>query len=86
MTPVTIFSGQRIALFGLGGSGLSTLRALVAGGAEVSAYDDSESSRARAIAAGFAIVDLAEADWSRFDAFVLSPGVPLTHPKPHWTV
>ena len=86
MTPVTSFRGKHVALFGLGGSGLSTLRALVAGGAEVSAYDDSESSRARAIAAGFAIVDLAEADWSRFDAFVLSPGVPLTHPKPHWTV
>jgi UDP-N-acetylmuramoylalanine--D-glutamate ligase len=86
MTPVTSFRGKRVALFGLGGSGLSTLRALIAGGAEVAAYDDSESSCARAIAVGFAIVDLTEADWSRFDAFVLSPGVPLTHPKPHWTV
>src|SRR5690606_32123953 len=26
------------------------------------------------------------ADWGRFDALVLAPGVPLTHPKPHWTV
>ncbi len=28
----------------------------------------------------------ASADWSRFAALVLAPGVPLTHPEPHWTV
>ena len=27
----------------------------------------------------------APADWSRFAALVLSPGVPLTHPEPHWS-
>jgi len=32
------------------------------------------------------IADLAQANWSGFAAFVLSPGVPLTHPKPHWSV
>eukprot|EP01037_Dinobryon_pediforme_P012251 gene12251-12338_t len=32
------------------------------------------------------MTDLAQADWSQFAAFILSPGVPLTHPKPHWTV
>src|SRR5581483_10593081 len=26
------------------------------------------------------------ADWSRFAALVLSPGIPLTHPEPHWSV
>ena len=25
-------------------------------------------------------------DFSTLDALVLAPGVPLTHPKPHWTV
>jgi UDP-N-acetylmuramoylalanine--D-glutamate ligase len=30
--------------------------------------------------------DLAAADWSRFAALVLAPGIPLTHPKPHWSV
>ena len=25
------------------------------------------------------------ADWTKFDALVLAPGVPLTHPDPHWT-
>ncbi|PZU84054.1 MAG: UDP-N-acetylmuramoyl-L-alanine--D-glutamate ligase [Chelatococcus sp.] len=86
MTPVTVFAGRKVALFGLGGSGLATARALQAGGAEVAAFDDSEKSRERAAAEGIAIVDLAGADWSDFAALVLAPGVPLTHPKPHWTV
>jgi UDP-N-acetylmuramoylalanine--D-glutamate ligase len=86
MTPVATLAGRRVALFGLGGSGLSTLRALVAGGAEVVAWDDSEAARAKAMAAGFTPADLALADWSVFSLFVLAPGVPLTHPKPHWTV
>ena len=30
--------------------------------------------------------DLRQGDWSGFSSLVLSPGVPLTHPKPHWTV
>jgi UDP-N-acetylmuramoylalanine--D-glutamate ligase len=86
MTPVETLRGESVALFGLGGSGLSTARALVAGGAEVSAWDDSPGPRGRAAAAGVALVDLAEADWRGFRLFVLAPGVPLTHPKPHWTV
>ena len=86
MTPVETFRGRRVALFGLGGSGLSTVRALAAGGAEVAAWDDDAKARERALAAGFAAVDLGAADWKDFAALVLAPGVPLTHPKPHWTV
>ncbi len=40
----------------------------------------------QAEAEGFAVEDLSRADWSQFAALVLSPGAPLTHPKPHWTV
>jgi UDP-N-acetylmuramoylalanine--D-glutamate ligase len=36
--------------------------------------------------AGIRIVDLREADWKDFSCLVLAPGVPLTHPEPHWTV
>ena len=86
MTPVETMRGQSVALFGLGGSGLSTARALVDGGAEVAAWDDSPVARERASAAGIALVDLAKADWRAFKLFVLAPGVPLTHPAPHWTV
>jgi UDP-N-acetylmuramoylalanine--D-glutamate ligase len=83
VTPVSTFAGRRVALFGLGGSGLATARALIAGGADVAAWDDGEGGRARA---DVPLVDLAAADWSGFFSLILSPGVPLTHPKPHWTV
>lgn len=86
MTPVTTFKGKTVALFGLGGSGLSTARALMAGGARVYAWDDGEAGRAKAVAQGVPLRDLADADWKRFDALVLTPGVPLTHPVPHWTI
>ncbi|WP_439496552.1 UDP-N-acetylmuramoyl-L-alanine--D-glutamate ligase [Bosea sp. (in: a-proteobacteria)] len=86
MLPVTVFAGRKVALFGLGGSGLATARALIAGGAEVAAWDDKAESREKAATEGIAIVDLTQADWSSFASFVLSPGVPLTHPQPHWSV
>ncbi|MDB5511456.1 MAG: murD, partial [Enterovirga sp.] len=86
MTPVTCMAGRKLALFGLGGSGIATARALSAGGADVLAFDDNPASLAKARAQGIATADLREADWSEFDALVLAPGVPLTHPTPHWTV
>ena len=86
MTPIETLSGENVAVFGLGGSGLSTLRALTEGGAEVMAWDDSETARARASAYGYLVTDLADADWRSFKALVLAPGAPLTHPEPHWTV
>ncbi len=86
MTPVTVFQGQSVAVFGLGGSGFVTAQALVAGGARVYVWDDNEHAREKARAAGLRIENLAGADWRSFSALVLSPGVPLTHPAPHWTV
>ncbi len=86
MTPVTCFDGKNVALFGLGGSGLATARALLAGGAAVIAWDDGAAGRVKARDAGVPVEDLAQADWTQFDALILSPGVPFTHPEPHWTV
>ena len=86
MIPVPGFEGRRIAVFGLGRSGLTAARALQAGGALPVLWDDSVSSRMQAEAEGFVVEDLTAADWSGFAALVLSPGAPLTHPKPHWTV
>ena len=43
-------------------------------------------SVAKANAAGIPTADLRNADWSKIAALVLAPGVPLTHPEPHWTV
>lgn len=86
MIPVTSFRGKKVALFGLGGSGLVTARALVAGGADVVAFDDNPDSVAKAEAEGIKTADLRTIDWPSFSSFVLAPGVPLTHPKPHWSV
>ena len=86
MTPSTTFAGRTVALFGLGGSGLATALSLQAGGASVVACDDSPDSMARARAQGIATADLRAVDWSGFAALILAPGVPLTHPAPHWTV
>ena len=78
--------GQRIALFGLGGSGLATARALAAGGAELFCHDDNPERVAQAASEGLNTADLRTIDFSTLDGLLLSPGVPLTHPKPHWTV
>lgn len=86
MIPATTFRNRRVALFGLGGSGLATARSLAAGGAEVLAHDDNPDRVAVAAAEGIGTADLHGIDWSGCAALVLSPGVPLTHPKPHWTV
>lgn len=56
------------------------------GGAEVVAWDDNPESVSNAQTHGIATGDLRSADWQSFSSFVLSPGVPLTHPKPHWSV
>ena len=86
MIPVAGFSGRRVALFGLGASGLASARALIVGGADVVAWDDSAETTEKARAAGIAIADLRHIDWSAVSALVLAPGVPLTHPAPHWSV
>ncbi|GBE42081.1 MAG TPA: UDP-N-acetylmuramoyl-L-alanine--D-glutamate ligase [Rhizobiales bacterium] len=86
MIPIHVFDGKTVALFGLGLSGVASARALRAGGARVLAWDDAESSRDAAASQGIEIVDLRDADWGSCAALILAPGVPLTHPEPHWSV
>ncbi|GHC75181.1 UDP-N-acetylmuramoyl-L-alanine--D-glutamate ligase [Limoniibacter endophyticus] len=86
MIPASRFKDKKVALFGLGGSGLATAHALVAGGADLIASDDNPDSVAKAASEGVGTGDLHNIDWAGLAAFVLSPGVPLTHPKPHWSV
>ena len=86
MIPVRGFEGKKVAVFGLARSGLAAARALKAGRAEVVVWDDKPAARETARAEGFIVEDLTTADWSELSALVLAPGVPLTHPAPHWTV
>ena len=86
MIPVTIFAGRDVAVLGLGLSGFASARALKAGGANPIVWDDKQAAREQAASQGFTVRDLASADWSGFAALVLAPGIPLTHPEPHWSV
>lgn len=83
MIPVRAYEGRRVAVFGLGRTGIAAVRALQAGGAEVSAWDDNEAAREAALNAGLELDDLNRRDWGDIAALVLSPGIPLTHPAPH---
>jgi len=86
LIPVTTFAGKRVAVFGLGSSGLLAARAMKEGGADVVAFDDDQRKISDAQAAGLKTQDLHAIDWAGVAALVLAPGVPLTHPQPHWTV
>jgi UDP-N-acetylmuramoylalanine--D-glutamate ligase len=86
MFPAKTFKAKRVAVFGLARSGISCARALELGGAEVFSWDDSEPAVAKAESEGIKTTNLHSVDFKSLDALVLSPGVPLTHPEPHWTV
>jgi UDP-N-acetylmuramoylalanine--D-glutamate ligase len=73
------FSGKRYAVLGLARSGLATVEALVASGAEVTAWDSNPEARAK-VEGSVRIADLMEIDLAGCDGIVVSPGVPLnTH-------
>jgi UDP-N-acetylmuramoylalanine--D-glutamate ligase len=80
------FKGKRVAMFGLARSGISCALALQAGDATVFAWDDSEPAQDKARADGVTVTNLHTIDFKTLHSLVLSPGVPLTHPTPHWTV
>ena len=84
MIPVVGFDGQRVAVLGLGRSGLATARALVAGGAETLVWDDSPEARTKAEAAGFACTDLTRhGALDAVAALIVSPGIPHLYPVPN---
>jgi UDP-N-acetylmuramoylalanine--D-glutamate ligase len=65
---------------------LACASALLAGGADVIAWDDDAQAVEKATQAGVPTADLRTINWSIISALVLTPGVPLTHPAPHWSV
>lgn len=80
------FKNKSVAIFGLARSGISCSQALIAGGAKIFAWDDSEPAVEKAKSEGIPITNLHTVDFKILDSLILSPGVPLTHPEPHWTV
>ncbi|HEY1708811.1 MAG TPA: UDP-N-acetylmuramoyl-L-alanine--D-glutamate ligase [Rhizomicrobium sp.] len=77
------FANKTVGVFGLARSGLASVRSLKAGDATVCAWDDSEAARNAARDAGAKIAPFETWPWDVVKAVILSPGIPLTHPKPH---
>jgi UDP-N-acetylmuramoylalanine--D-glutamate ligase len=74
------FADKRYAVLGLARSGLATVRALVASGAHVTAWDAKEEARAQA-PSEVTLADPLAIDLAGFDGMVVSPGVPINrHP------
>lgn len=72
-----------ILVYGLGKSGLAAAKALHKAGAKVVAGDDSSENLKKAEGLGLEILDENARSLSEYAFLILSPGVPLTHPKPH---
>ena len=80
MITSTAFAGKRYAVLGLARSGMAAVESLLAGGAQVTAWDSREEPR-RALEGRVELADPLGIDLSGFVGVVVSPGVPLnTHP------
>lgn len=84
MITSSAFAGKRYAVLGLARSGATAVEALLASGAQVTAWDLQDNAR-EAFARRVELVDPLETDLTGYDGVVVSPGVPLnTHPiKPY---
>ena len=77
------FAAKRYCILGLARSGLATLDALMASGAQCTVWDNRDEARETAIASHPDVVigDPMEIDLAGFDGLIVSPGVPLNrHP------
>ncbi|KUJ76841.1 UDP-N-acetylmuramoylalanine--D-glutamate ligase [Ruegeria marisrubri] len=84
MIPVKGYSGQKVAVLGLGRSGLTTARALRAGGAEPVCWDDNPAARETAEGEGFVCADLRrQGAFEGVSALIVSPGIPHLYPEPN---
>lgn len=75
--------GKPVAVFGLGLSGLSTAKALLASGANIMAWDDDAEKKAKAESEGIPLSDFISGGLEGYGALILAPGIPLHFPQPH---
>ena len=84
MIPVKGYEGRKVAVLGLGRSGLATAHALEAGGAEALCWDDGQEARERAEGQGLILHDLNKGNaWEDVAALIVSPGIPHLYPEPN---
>ncbi|AAW71096.1 UDP-N-acetylmuramoyl-L-alanine--D-glutamate ligase [Wolbachia endosymbiont of Brugia malayi] len=82
------YKNQSVAVFGLGKTGLSVINVLIKSGAKAYAWDDSKEQMANAktMYKECNFIHPKKYDWHEIKALILSPGVPISYPKPHWIV
>ena len=82
-----MYKNKKFGVFGLGLSGLATLKYLAKKQADFIAFDDGEATIAKTSNnyPQFAnnLRDLNDPAWQKIDYLILSPGIPLTYPSPH---
>ncbi|WP_424939608.1 UDP-N-acetylmuramoyl-L-alanine--D-glutamate ligase [Aliiroseovarius sp. S253] len=84
MIPAKGYEGRKVAVLGLGRSGLATAHALEAGGAEALCWDDGQEARERAEGQGLILHDLNKGNaWEDVAALIVSPGIPHLYPEPN---
>jgi UDP-N-acetylmuramoylalanine--D-glutamate ligase len=86
MIAVEAYRDRKVGVYGLGRTGVSVVRTLLAGGAEVVCWDDDPGRRETGNAMGAMAIEPSVEGWQGIVAVVLSPGIPLTHPEPHLVV
>ena len=82
MIDLSHLKGRRFGVFGLGRTGMATVRALLAAGANVIVWDDNPDLQVSAEKEGAEVVDFKTAPLSFLEAIVWSPGAPFLAPKP----
>ncbi|MEO9514127.1 MAG: UDP-N-acetylmuramoyl-L-alanine--D-glutamate ligase [Paracoccaceae bacterium] len=84
MIPVQGVIGQNIAVLGLGRSGLTAARAVLAGGATPVCWDDNPDARGLAEDEGFTCRDLRKQGvFDDIARLIVSPGIPHLYPEPN---
>lgn len=80
MIDLSHLAGETVVVFGLGQTGQATATALKAAGAHVLVGDDNPEKAQLAADQGWQFEGLTQIDWRDVARFVLSPGVPPSHP------
>ncbi|SHJ62865.1 UDP-N-acetylmuramoylalanine--D-glutamate ligase [Shimia gijangensis] len=84
MIPVRGFENHKVAVLGLGRSGMATARALHEGKATAICWDDNPEARARAEEEGFVCANLmTQGAFEDISALIVSPGIPHLYPGPN---
>ena len=83
MIQIPQMAKKKVGVFGLGATGISAAEALVASGAQVFTFDENAGAREKTSNTEYLAEHPKQWPWAELSALVLSPGVPLTHPKPH---